>query len=84
MKTKSKIIFGSMLLFYGALYFPVRNIWQRDYSEGGKMIFLNTSFVTDITLSIVYYPIFMLDEKITGIKFIVMEDCKCHHPLWAL
>ena len=48
------------------------------------MVFLNTSFVTDTVLSIIYYPVLISDEKITGIKFIVMEDCKCHHPLWTL
>jgi hypothetical protein len=69
------------LCAYSAAYPFARKTFTQDYSGGGKMIFLNTSFIIDATVFFGYWPVLQIEERVFGTRVIAMGNCRCCHPL---
>ena len=81
--TKRRVTVIALILFcsYVAVYPIVRKTFEADYSGGGKMIFLNTSFIFDTAVYFGYLPLFAFEEIVMRTRVIAQDNCRCHHPL---
>ena len=83
-KRRMIVISAAMVCAYAALYPFARKVFIQDYSGGGTMIFLNTSFVIDTAVFIAYSPLLEFERRALGMRVIAMEGCRCHRPLGSI